>query len=50
MVNTQITTQNVQISVIDMVMNHIIHVGQFLGNGVIVLQSFQVNLLTLKKP
>ena len=50
MVDTRITTQNVQISVIGMVMNHIIHVGQFLGNGITVLQSFQVNLLRLQNP
>ena len=48
--DTPIMTQNVQMSVLGMVMRHIIHVWQFLGNGLTVLQSFQVNLLTLKNP
>ena len=41
-------THTVEISVAGMMMSHIIHVGQLLGNGVTVPQLFQVDILTLQ--
>ena len=48
MLDTLIMTQTVEISVVGMVMSHIIHVGQLLGNGVTVPQLFQVHILTMQ--